>query len=186
MFLKKLWNKKLDWDERLNDEYLKEWAEISNQLESIPLHSLVKFIGVNRERSEYKLVHFCDASGMAYATVIIYLYQSSNNTCIADLIFSKTRLVPSKITIPSLELLAVLIGVRALKFVGKELHLPTSDNALFTDSTCMLHWLKTSKPLSLFVTNKVKRDEISSWSDVCSCILQRQSCRYCHEGNVIR
>ena len=80
------------------------------------------------------------------------------------MIFSKTCLVPSETTIPRLELLAVLIGVRALKFVGKELHLPTSDNVLFTDSTCVLHWLKTSKPLSLFVTNRVK--EIKSLAGV--------------------
>ena len=52
LFLKKLWNEKLNWDEKLNDEYLKEWAEISDQLENIPLHSLVRFSGVNRERSE--------------------------------------------------------------------------------------------------------------------------------------
>ena len=51
-------------------------------------------------QNNYKLVCFCDASGMAYATVI-YLHQSSNNiTWRADLIFSKIHLVPSETTMP--------------------------------------------------------------------------------------
>ena len=158
LFLKKLWNERLDWDDKLSDEYLKEWTEISKQLGNIPLYNLSRFIGVTGEMSsavEYKLVCFCDASGVAYATTI-YLHQSSDGNCRSDLIFSKTRLAPSETTIPRLELLAVLIGVRALKFVGRELHLTISSFVLFTDSTCVLHWLKTSKPLSVFVTNRVK------------------------------
>jgi len=92
---------------------------------------------------------------MAYATAI-YLHQTPVNSCKTDLVFSKTRLAPSEITIPRLELLAVLIGTRALKFVGKELQLPISGQVLFTDSICILHWLKINKPLSVFVTNRIK------------------------------
>jgi len=29
LFMKKLWTKNLDWDEKLDDELLKEWLEIS-------------------------------------------------------------------------------------------------------------------------------------------------------------
>ena len=59
-------------------------------------------------------------------------------------------------TTPCLELLAVLIGVRAVNFVMKELRLNISKRILWTDSQCVLHWLKTRKPLSLFVENRVK------------------------------
>jgi len=129
-FLKQscFWNERLDWDDELSDNYLKEWSEISKQLGNSPLYNLSRFIGVTEEISssvEYKLVCLCDASGVAYATTI-YLHQSSDGNCRSDLIFSKTRLAPSETTIPRLELLAVLIGVRALKFVGTELHLTIS------------------------------------------------------------
>ena len=68
-------------------------------------------------------------------------------------IFSKMRLVPVKrnkkeLTIPRLELLAVLIGVKAANFVSKELRLKIPERILWTDSQCVLHWLKTKKPLS--------------------------------------
>ena len=100
--MKKLWSQMLRWDEKLGDGLLKEWLEISKQLESIPLYHLPRFIGITKVKSrsvEHRLVCFCDASGMAYATAI-YLHQSSNDSCKADLIFSKTRLAPSDITIP--------------------------------------------------------------------------------------
>ena len=81
LLMKKLRNEKLDRDDKLNDEYLKEWSEISNQLGNVPLYNLSRCIGITREKSglvEYKLVCFCDASGIAYATAI-YLHQSFND-----------------------------------------------------------------------------------------------------------
>ena len=82
-----------------------------------------------------------------------------------NLLFSKMRLVPitrkkkknlKDITIPRLELLAVLIGVRAANFLIKELGVNVFKRILWSDSQCVLHWLKTRKPLSLFDENRVK------------------------------
>ena len=98
----------------------------------------------------------------------IYLHQSIGDTCKADLVFSKTRLAPPGTTIPRLELLGVLIGVRALKFVWKQLYQKVPCH-LFTDSVCVLHWLETSKPLSVFVTNRVKE----RGSNILSCFIGR-------------
>ena len=55
----------------------------------------------------------------------------------------------------------MLIGVRAIKFVTKELKLR---RILWPDSQCMLHWLKTKKPLSVFIENHI--EEIKSEKDV--------------------
>ena len=146
-FMKKLWADKCEWDEKVSDECLAEWNDISEQLEQISSYHLPRYIGITEKSKsiEYRLVCFCDASKIAYATVI-YLHQSYGDTYRADLIFSKTRLAPLETTTPWLELLGVLIGIRALKFVQMELHLQVSCH-LFTDSLCTLYWLKTSKPL---------------------------------------
>ena len=69
-----------------------------------------------------------------------------------------------ELTIPRLELLAVVIGIRALKFVTKELRLKVPERILWTDSQCVLYWLKTRKPLSVFVENHIK--EIKLEKDV--------------------
>ena len=57
---------------------------------------------------------------------------------------------------PMLELLGVLIGVRALKFIMNELYEQVTHMVIFTDSLCVLHWLTTKKPLSSFVVNRLK------------------------------
>jgi hypothetical protein len=67
-------------------------------------------------------------------------------------------------TIPHLELMAVLIGVRCLNFVKKQLRLPIQRQCLRTDSQCVLEWIKTNKPLPVFVRNRVK--EIKMHKDV--------------------
>ena len=64
----------------------------------------------------------------------LYLQQSIGDTCKTDLVFSKTCLATQGMTIPRLELLGVLNGVRAL---WKELHQEVSCH-LFTDSVCVL------------------------------------------------
>ena len=47
----------------------------------------------------------------------------------------------------------------------KELHVQVAHTFVFTDSLCVLHWLLTKKPLSLFVTNRLK--EIRALEGVC-------------------
>jgi len=88
-------------------------------------------------------------------------------------VFSKMRLVsvntrkgkkPRKeITLPCLELLAVTIGVCVATFITEELKIPSLKRKIWIDSTCVLHWLRTDKPLSLFVENRVR--EIQRQSD---------------------
>ena len=46
--------------------------------------------------------------------------------------------------------------MRALKFVLNKLHLQITRMIVLTDSLCVLHWLISKKPLSSFVTNRVK------------------------------
>jgi len=46
----------------------------------------------------------------------------------------------------------------------KELGLEITEKILFSDSQCVLYWLKTNKPLSLFIENRVK--EIITEKDI--------------------
>lgn len=64
------------------------------------------------------------------------------------------------LTIPRLELMALIIGVRSLEFVKSELRIPIEKTVVWSDSQCVLSWLKSTKQLSVFVRNRV--DEIKS------------------------
>ena len=97
---------------------------------------------------------------------MIYLRAEYQDNFKVNLVLSKLRLVsidtenskkPKKeITLLHLELLVVTIGVCAANFVTRELKIPSLKTTIWTDSTGVLYWLRTGKPLSLFVDNCVK------------------------------
>jgi len=167
LFIQELWKEKWEWDTNLNDEKLHKWHLILGSLECISQHAITRNIRLSDDSIECALLCFCDASAKAYAAVI-YIYQVSNTSVKVDLIFSKTRLASEHVTIPRLELLGILIGVRGLKFVEKELGFPVTSKILWTDSQCVLQWMQSTKPLPIFVANRLK--EIKS--------LQGVDCRY--------
>ena len=56
------------------------------------------------------------------------------------------------------------MGVRASNFVSRELKLPVEKRYLWTDSECVLHWIRTTKLLPVFVENRIK--EIKRETDI--------------------
>lgn len=166
IFLWELWKRRLNWDYELQNEDLLKWISIQTELKSICECEIQMSIVMDCVTSnvEYKLLCFCDASASAYA-VAIYLHQTSANNCKCDLIFSKSRLAPvKKLTIPRLELMAVLIGVRCVTFVKSELNLNIEKMYMWTDSQCVLRWITSKKDLNVFVKNRIM--EIQSHKDI--------------------
>ena len=74
-----------------------------------------------------------------------------------QLVIAKTRLAPLKpgFTIPRLELMAALVGVRLMCFVKETVNVSTSQVTYWTDSMDVLYWIKSNKPLKVFVGNRV-------------------------------
>ena len=122
----------MDWDDSLSPLLFQEWENIAKTLQLTKLqlpHSVCR----NTENLTYEIVTFYDASAKSYASAVYYLRVVDQDLIQVNLIFSKTRLVPVKagnsskgenkqLTLPRLELLAVLIVVRATKFVASESH----------------------------------------------------------------
>uniref|UniRef100_A0A183VHE5 RNase H domain-containing protein n=1 Tax=Toxocara canis TaxID=6265 RepID=A0A183VHE5_TOXCA len=115
--------------------------------------SLIRFIG-NGNTSLHVFTH---ASVRAYACAV-HVRQEQNNKVQTFLLFSKTRLCPiSGLTIQRLELLAVLIGVRALNFVTTQLQLHGSPLYVWSDSKWALAWIQhNGEKLPRFVKNRHK------------------------------
>ena len=157
LFLQGLWNQKIAWDKRLEEQDKIQWYVIHEDLKLLANCYFPRHIGLDqRGKTEYQLQVFCDASKCAYAAAV-YLLQESQDRRRVDLIFSKTRLVPSKkITIPRLELLAALIGARYMKFIEKELKVEIDQKHIWLDSQCVLNWINSKRVLGTFVENRVK------------------------------
>ena len=85
---------------------------------------------------------FSDAPEKAFRATI-YLRCIKENQVLTNLIFSELKIAPNKeLSIPQLELLAVLFGARSLIFVEKTLQLRIKEMILWADSKCVLHWLQ--------------------------------------------
>ena len=121
---------------------LELWLRMFETLKDIPLCCSPRYMhwfsSDESDSVDYSLVCFCDASAKAYVTAI-YLHQLLTSPCKIDQIFLKTRLAPQNMTIPRLKFLGVLVGVRALKFVLRELYLHVTSSITFTDSMCVVH-----------------------------------------------
>uniref|UniRef100_A0A0N4URK2 Reverse transcriptase domain-containing protein n=1 Tax=Dracunculus medinensis TaxID=318479 RepID=A0A0N4URK2_DRAME len=127
LFLQDLWKKKLPWDQPLNEHENQTWNPLitlwPTYVKEIPRAVINTF--------QYTSIHvFTDASIKAYAAAV-YVKQSPTTS----LIFAKSRVAPIKtMTIPKLELLAILIGVRAAHFVIKQLEFENAQVILWSDS----------------------------------------------------
>lgn len=101
---------------------------------------------------------FTDASTLAFATAV-YLRTDTGNLVNCQLIFSKGRLCPKaagKSLMPRLELLALLIGVRAKTFVEKQLQGLVSECHVWSDSQIALSWLQSKELQPVFVQRRLK------------------------------
>ncbi len=149
LLLQTVWGKDLNWDDELDSTDTSKWMEIKEDLMKIGDVVISRCVSIPDPRSEtkYEIVCFCDASAKAYATSV-YLVQKTDNSAKSDLIFSKTRIAPLKgMSIPRLELLAVLIGVRGVKFVETQIKLPLDSIVLMSDSQCDTLWISSKNKL---------------------------------------
>ena len=143
----------------MNETQLEKRLQFFDALKDVPLCCLPRYIGIARDKSgsvDYSLVCFCDASAKAYATAV-YVLASVMFRFRSDLIFAKLGWLQRIIMIiPRLKLMGVLNGVRALKLNTSEFCLQLKNTIVFTDSMCVLHWLQSRKPLSVFLTYRLK------------------------------
>ena len=131
LFLQKLWNKEKDWDDTMDKEDTGKWRQIMEETKELSTIEVPRCIGGKNSQ----LICFCDASKDAYATAIYLKTMNEERKSRVNLIFSKARIAPKKaMSIPRLELMALLIGVRSLKFVSKELGLESTQRIIWTDS----------------------------------------------------
>jgi len=106
---------KQSWDDPLSDDLLGEWNNIVESFWRIFSFKISRFMGIVNEGTKQLLV-FCDAS-----MSLLNSYLFDGNQCQINLLFSKVQLVPivrgkrkpgKHLTVPRLELLVILIGVR--------------------------------------------------------------------------
>ena len=97
---------------------------------------------------------FVDASRLAYAVSYIR-YGHVNGQISVALVTAKARVTPIKsVSIPRLELMAAVLGVRLAETVFEKLEIPLSQHTLWSDSMDVIYWIQGhSRRLKPFVAN---------------------------------
>ena len=126
LFLQNLWIQEKGWDDQLKNENIETWQKTIAEMKELSTISVPRHV-------EGELLCLCDASEKAYATAI-YIKTWYEGKIDVNLLFSKSRIAPKeKMSILQLELLALLIGMRSLKFVSKEIKLESTKITVWTD-----------------------------------------------------
>ncbi|KHN81289.1 hypothetical protein Tcan_01261, partial [Toxocara canis] len=147
LFFQRLWKEGWGWDEILDEDVAEEWRCLTEEWARHAVVTVPRLIYAHE--ADPLIMHvFTDASKRAYATCA---YINS------QLIYAKARLNPSKeISIPRMELMAVVIGTRVIKFIESQLHRSVARKILWCDAKCVLTWLTSRKALPVFVANRIK------------------------------
>ena len=149
MLMQTLWQLKVTWDEPLQENIQAQWKDIAGDLKTATAFSVSRCYFI--ARMTCPVVHcFVDASEHAYGAVV-FLTQGNEVSFVA----AKTRVAPLKtLTIPRLELMAALVGTRLTHFVIEAIPVSNSLVFMWSDSQIVLHWIKSQKPLPVFIRNR--------------------------------
>ena len=144
VFLQKLWEEGKNWDHEMTSDQSKEWTKLCSNLDGITDIAVSKYVG----NENCWLLGIPDGSKDVYTTRV-YLRTGNPSNISTHLLCSKTKLAPRKnsISLPQLELLAVLIGIRCMKFLAKEINLMIEKKIIWTD---LQRVLNGSRPTNHF------------------------------------
>ncbi|CAI6369997.1 unnamed protein product [Macrosiphum euphorbiae] len=160
IFLQQLWTLKLGWDSPLSTDIVSRWKQFYHQFKELE-HIRVPRIVLDIDSPIIELHGFADASQEAYGACVYVRSVAASGSITVSLAVSKSRVAPPKpTTIPRLELsgallLAELAHNVLLELAKVNIIINSSSIMLWSDSTIVLSWINTSKPLKVFVANRV-------------------------------
>ena len=161
VLIQELWAAGIDWDDDL-DEITKtkvsKWFEELDYMTSIKVPRCLQ-VHSNKLLSSLTLHVFVDASQDAYATVIYCRYTYQDGNVHVGFVASKTRVAPlTVVSIPRLELMAAVIGLRLASTTSKVMEIPMKEVTFWSDSSNVLYWIRgrsRSRQFKPFVSNRV-------------------------------
>jgi hypothetical protein len=155
IFLQKLWQDKLQWDELLPVHLQQERHQTIPQLSKIKINRKV----ICSNATNLQLHGFCDSSEQAYGACLYIRSTDNNGKTSCELLCSMSKVAPLKqLTIPRLELCA---ATRLSKLYNKAtcaLNMKFDESYLWTDSSIVLTWIQgPPTKWKTFVGNRVAK-----------------------------
>ncbi|EFP04399.1 hypothetical protein CRE_25656 [Caenorhabditis remanei] len=149
------------WDTPLSQELHPLWNDITESWKGDALRIPRQFFTQDDlDRTLMIELHvFTDASQHAFGAVAYLRLLLENNTSKCCFVMSKNRIAPLRPqhSIPQLEMVGVLTGVRLGKYIEKELDFVIDQKYLWSDSLCTIDLIQSSTlPSNRFMRNRIK------------------------------
>ena len=152
------WTKTVAWGEVLPPQLERKWKTWFGELPDIAQIKIPRCLKDSHSKEERLTVDtFTDASEKAYAAVVNARYEFEDGSIGTRLITTKSRLAPLKaLSIPRLELMGAIIGLRLTKQVCKALEIEQTKVTYWVDSCNVGYWIHSqSRNLKPFVAHRV-------------------------------
>ena len=157
ILLQEMWTSGLDWDDLLDENHAKRANRWFAELQQLAGISVPRCLQLEKRVIATTIHTFTDASGEAYAAAIYARQQYEDGSLSVWLVVSKSRVAPlSAISIPRLELMGAILGLRLAFSVVKVLKVDMKSLMFWTDSMNVLWWIrKPSRGFKPFVANRI-------------------------------
>uniref|UniRef100_A0A915P756 DUF5641 domain-containing protein n=1 Tax=Meloidogyne floridensis TaxID=298350 RepID=A0A915P756_9BILA len=157
--LQRVFEANYKWDAPLDDKLSEEWLKLMEFWSSTNTLIIPRLIKNNPKK---ELHCFTDASGQGFGAAV-YLRTFNNTTGgTTKLIFAKSLVKPASLpinasTIPKLELQALTLGSKIIRYLQKELIIEANSITLWSDSQCNIERLKKFGKYDRFVNNRLAK-----------------------------
>ncbi|GFV96520.1 integrase catalytic domain-containing protein [Trichonephila clavipes] len=142
IFYQQLWLLKLDWDSPLPEALATKWKTFQKEFEQVCSIHIPRWI--HTASQQITLHGFCDASELAYASVIYAVQPQADGNTKVTLLVAKSRVAPLKsVSIPRLELNGALLLARLYATCKNILKEYDVHFYAWTDSQVVLSWLSS-------------------------------------------
>ena len=151
------WARGLDWDDALPPDMEAEWLKWIEDLQNVGSLTVPRCIHPFLNANVQQLHVFSDASEQAYAAVVYVVSQCEDGVA-SRIALARARVTPRsrKVTIPRLELMAALLGLRLVKKACAAFEISLTDVIFWSDSLNVLCWIRNDvKRLQPFVAHRI-------------------------------
>ena len=158
ILMQQLWKMEIAWDEPVPCTLRSSWIDYTVNLQMVNELRIPRRI-CDLVKPAYLYLHgYCDASEVAYGSVVYLVAVDGNGNRTSNLICSKSRVAPlKKLSLPRLELLAAHQLAKLMHIIMKALKLDIDEISAFSDSTITLAWIAgESYRWKTFVANRVE------------------------------
>lgn len=163
MLLREISQGTTGWDDELPQEYMNQWSEWINSLESLKDIKIPRCYTSQLPKATNTEIHiFSDASEKAIGAVASLKTRFSDNSVSIGFLIGKAKLAPTKgHSLPRLELCAAVMAIEIHEIIRESLDIKPGSVKFYTDSQVVLGYINnTTRRTYMYVSIRV--DQIRS------------------------